>query len=89
MYRNLNAEMSRRGLTQGRLAELIGMTSGTLSNKLNGKATFTLPEIKQIKRVLNEVSKLDDKLTLDILFETTKEENDLVEKATPQRYTRK
>ena len=68
MYRNLNAEISRRGLTRERLAELMGMPKATLSNKLNGRASLTLPEVKKIKRILNDISSLKG-MSIDVLFE--------------------
>lgn len=38
MYRNLEAEMARAGITQGQLAKELGITPTTLSLKLNGKS---------------------------------------------------
>lgn len=42
MFRNLSAEMARQGYTIGKLANALGITPGTLSQKLNGKSELTL-----------------------------------------------
>ncbi len=60
MYRNLEAEIVRKGLTQKKLADLINCNVSTLSLKLNGKREFTLDEAKKIKTVLNVDIPLDD-----------------------------
>lgn len=69
MFRNLNAEMSRRGLTRREMAKKINMAPNTLTRKLNGLAVFTLDEIYKIRDTLNEISPLDDDMNLDKLFE--------------------
>lgn len=50
MYRNLEAEMARAGITQGQLAKELGITPTTLSLKLNGKSNLSLRECVKIKR---------------------------------------
>ena len=62
MYRNLEAEMARAGMTQNKLAELIGITPTTLSLKLNGKSLLSLKECTTIKKALNS------NLSIDYLF---------------------
>ena len=66
MYRNLEAEIARQGMTKTQIAEQLGITLGTLSLKLNGKYKLTLPEAIRIKKILN----VD--LTIEYLFDTTK-----------------
>lgn len=63
MYPNLRAEMKRKGITLAWLAEQLGITIGTLSQKLTGKSPFTLNEAKKIKEILE----LD--IPIEILFE--------------------
>ena len=64
MYRNLEAELARRGITKTQVAQELGITLGTLSLKLNGKYKLTLPEAIRIKKILN----VD--LPVEYLFET-------------------
>ena len=63
MYPNLRAEMKRKGITLAWLADQLGITIGTLSQKLTGKSPFTLNEAKKIKEILE----LD--IPIEILFE--------------------
>lgn len=62
MYRNLNAEMARKGITATSLARKLGMTLGTLSLKLKGKSELSLKQAVQIKAIL-EVD-----MPLEVLF---------------------
>lgn len=52
MFRNLNAEMARKGITSAYLAKRLGMTPTTLSLKLNGKSELSLKQAVQIKVIL-------------------------------------
>lgn len=52
MYKNVNAERARKGITLEDLAEALGLTIGTVSQKLNGKYPITLDEAKIIKERL-------------------------------------
>lgn len=62
MYPNLKAEMARKGVTLGVLAEFLGVTIGTLSLKLNGKYPITWDEANKIKKFLG----VD--ISLEVLF---------------------
>ena len=62
MYKNLEAELSRKGLTKTELAKEMGITISTLSLKLSGKSNLTLPEALKIKEILNV------NLTIEELF---------------------
>jgi len=64
MYRNLEAELARKGITKTKMAEELGLTLGTLSLKLNGKSNLTLPEAVKIKKVLAV------ELPIEYLFES-------------------
>lgn len=52
MYRNLNAELARKGIKRSDLAKELKVTPSTISQKLNGKTLITLQEAKRIKNVL-------------------------------------
>lgn len=52
MYKNLEAELKRKGMTKGDLARALNLTATTLSNKLNGKSIITLGEALQIKKLI-------------------------------------
>ena len=59
MYRNLEAEISRKNISKSELAEHIGISPSTLYQKLNGKSKFTLPEAKKIREALGINASLD------------------------------
>lgn len=68
MFPNLDAEMVRRRITRGMLAEYLHITPTTLSMKLNGKAILTLDECIRIRDII------DKKLTIDYLFASDEDE---------------
>lgn len=61
MYHNLMAEMARQKINQSRLAEMLGISDRTMSNKLLGHSDFKLSEMMKIKSQFGK--------TLDYLFE--------------------
>lgn len=63
MYRNLKAELVRKGFTQEEFCKLIGLSNITFGRKLRGEAQFSIAEGKAIKK------NLDYEGTLDELFE--------------------
>lgn len=48
LYPNIKAEMGRHGLTIKELATNLGLSTNSVSFKLNGKREFTLSEIERI-----------------------------------------
>jgi len=52
MYRNVDAELKRNGMTRGKLAEAMHLSPSTMSLKLNGKSLITLSEALKVKEVL-------------------------------------
>lgn len=50
-YPNLKAEFARLGLTQSKVAEMMGVLPPFLNRKINGKVEFTMPEIKKILEI--------------------------------------
>jgi len=72
MYRNVDAELARKGITQGDLAKALNITPTTISLKLNGKYGFSLEEAKKIKETLNA------KMSLDELFLSNSEQGEAV-----------
>lgn len=68
MFRNLQAEIVRKGMNNIEFASAIGMNYRTFCKKLLGKTEFCLDEMKNIKRAIG------NDYTLEYLFETTEEE---------------
>ena len=62
MYRNVDAELKRNGMTRGELAVALNVAPSTLSFKLNGKTIITLGEAKRIKEILGT------DMPLEVLF---------------------
>lgn len=62
MYRNLEAEMVRKGITRKDIAEFLGLRYATILDKLSGKYSFKLEEAFKIKR------KFFQELTIEYLF---------------------
>lgn len=62
MYRNLKAEMARRGITNERLAKGIGVNPATMSAKLNVVGRMRLDEAQQIR------DEFFPEMTMDYLF---------------------
>jgi transcriptional regulator with XRE-family HTH domain len=51
-YSKLRGRIREYGLTQGQLAEAVGINKATLSAKLNNKNSFTTTEIEAIRASL-------------------------------------
>lgn len=66
MYRNLKAELVRHNISNAEIAKRLGITPGTASLKINGKATITLKEAFLIQNLIYEKS--DIKITIEELF---------------------
>ena len=64
----LKSYLALRGMTIKDLAERIGMSISTLSNKINSRNEFTASEIAQIQMVLN----IPDEEVLDIFIKEVK-----------------
>lgn len=62
MFKNLNAELARKGINVNILANFLGVTPKTIRNKLCGKTEFTLSELQKISKIFPECS-------MDYLFE--------------------
>ena len=67
VFRNLRAEMAREGLDGKIIANGIGVTEKTFSNKLSGKTEFTRSEMLNIR------NKFFPGLKLEYLFELKEE----------------
>lgn len=68
MFKNLRAEMVRKGIDVPKLAELIGMKPNALYSRLNGTTQLTFAEAVTIKQALGVDMPLEE------LFEERKEE---------------
>ena len=64
MYPNLRAEMARKNIKSTVVAEVLGISYDTMSNKMTGKSDFTRTEIFKIR------DEFFPNLTLDYLLET-------------------
>lgn len=60
MYRTAKSEMMKRGLTLADVAPLMGVSVGTLSQKLNGKYPISLKEAKQFKEIVKSDLPLEE-----------------------------
>lgn len=58
-YHNLEVEMAKARKTQNELAQILGITPGTLSLKLNGKSELSLKECITIKYALHSEKTID------------------------------
>lgn len=63
MYRNLEAELKRNEITREQLAQLLGVTVSTMSEKLTKPNRLKVHEAKKIRKTFFP------NLTLDYLFE--------------------
>lgn len=63
MYKNLEAEMVRKGITRKDLAELLDVRYATVVDKLKGKFSFSLDEAFKIR------NKYFPDLSIEYLFE--------------------
>ena len=52
-YTKLNDKIENSGIKRNVIANQLGITSKTLSNKLNDKSEFTISQITQISKVLH------------------------------------
>lgn len=68
MYLNLKAEMARNSWKMRDLAKASGISTPSLSQKINGKRDFRLKEARAIRKALG-----CEDLTLDFLFEEAPE----------------
>ena len=60
----LKGAIASCGYTQRQLAELLGITNHTFSNKINGNVDFKLSEIEQMRDIL----KMNEETFLDIFY---------------------
>ncbi len=54
MYPKLIGKRNEKGITQERMAELIGISKNNYNLKENGKLDFNLSEVKKILNILDE-----------------------------------
>ena len=66
MYRNLVAELARRGITRGFIADQINLSPSTFGKKIKGDSAFTLEQAEKILSILNDG---DTNLTFEYLFQ--------------------
>ena len=66
MYKNLEAEMVRKGISRKDIADVLGVRYGTVIEKLSGKYEFKLKEAFAIKK------EIFPNLDIEYLFEKDK-----------------
>ena len=59
----LKSAMARMGLTQGALAERIGMSENTLSSRMLGTSSFNIDEVDKICEIL-DIQSNDEKAAI-------------------------
>lgn len=62
--RKLKGKLREKGYTYERMAKKLGLSTTTLSYKINGKSAFLISEAAQIKLILN----LSDQESVDIFL---------------------
>lgn len=67
MFKNLQAEMVRKGMSYKELASTIEMRYETFSKKMSGKSEFHLSEMENIKKVIG------NDYTFEYLFEKSEQ----------------
>ena len=67
MYKNLEAELARNGISKNSLAKTLNLSQKGLYSKLSGETDFTLTEVMKIKSLFKG-------LTLEYLFTVSKDE---------------
>lgn len=67
MYAELERELFIKKITRKKLAEILGISTSTLSCKMNGKNDFTYGECLKIKKFINYEKPIDE------LFKTQEE----------------
>jgi transcriptional regulator with XRE-family HTH domain len=53
IVKEVRAEMARQGVTQGLLAETLGITQNSISRRLTGKVDLTFGEVEKIATALS------------------------------------
>lgn len=69
MYKNLEAEMVRKGITRQDVADLIEVSYNTARNKINGNNQFLLDEAYKVKK------EFFPELSFEYLFEKQNQTN--------------
>ncbi len=54
MYPKLIGKRNEKGITQEKMANLLGISKGNYNLKENGKLDFNLMEVRKILKILNE-----------------------------------
>ena len=65
-FSNLEAEITRIGLSVEEFGKKFGFKKGTMYNRLNCKTKWTLPDMLKVQKFIND--KTQSNLTLDYLF---------------------
>ena len=56
-YKNLETALRNEGISQTKLAEILGISEKSVYNKINGKSEFTITEYRKVCTILSKYSK--------------------------------
>lgn len=56
-YKNLENALRNEGISQKKLAEILGVSEKSVYNKISGKSEFTVPEYRKICTILPKYSR--------------------------------
>jgi len=62
--KSLSKRIKESGKSKEEICGIMGISLGSLNNKLAGRTSFTVPEAKDLQRIL----KLTDTITMQIFF---------------------
>lgn len=69
IFRNLEAELARAGISKSTLARVLSVSVSTLYAKLRGEREFKLEEMERIRSYLERET--GSELTIDYIFDKT------------------
>lgn len=65
-FSNLEAEITRMGMSNVEFSKQVGIETVTFYNRLKGSTTWKLTDMRKVQKFINE--KLNQNYTLDYLF---------------------
>lgn len=65
-FSNLEAEITRMGMSNVEFSKKVGIETVTFYNRLKGSTTWKLTDMRKVQKFINE--KLNQNYTLDYLF---------------------
>ena len=65
-FKNLEAEITRTGMSNVEFSKKVGIETVTFYNRLKGATTWKLTDMRKVQKFINE--RLNQNYTLDYLF---------------------